>query len=412
MRLSPRWITTAVLAATVSSGLALAPPAIALPDDPQIDALLQKRIGNPRIGSDVGMILLDGATGAVVSAHDPDALMLPASNMKIVTAVDVLSTMGADARLTTRVRAGSVPNEVILEGGGDPLLSSGDLQTMATRVAKTLTADVRVVVRVDDDLFPPTDRGPGWTTGYVPSEAASVEALARLGDYSRDPSTNAARVFVKTLRSLGFRVTIGETANADPAAAVLAESQSTVEDAVSVMLSHSENNVAEVLYRQVAVASGIEPTWNGARRAAEKALAALGIDTTGMSLLDGSGLSRKDRLSPRFLASVLRMAKITNPTPFATMFESEAMPVSGQTGTLATAYGRYVTKHARCARGDVRAKTGSLFDTIALSGVVETTTGGERLFSVLVNDRPQRFSALSARQALDGLTATMTGCWD
>jgi D-alanyl-D-alanine carboxypeptidase len=88
------------------------------------------------------------------------------------------------------------------------------------------------------------------------------------------------------------------------------------------------------------------------------------------------------------------------------------MPVSGQTGTLATAYGRYVTKHARCAQGDVHAKTGSLFDTIALSGVAETTSGGERLFSLLVNDRPQRYSALSTRQALDGLTATITGCWD
>ncbi len=94
------------------------------------------------------------------------------------------------------------------------------------------------------------------------------------------------------------------------------------------------------------------------------------------------------------------------------MFEPDALPVSGQTGTLATAYGRYVTAHARCARGDVHAKTGSLFDTIALSGFATTLAGPERLFAVLVNDRPQRFSALSTRQALDGLTATITGCWD
>ncbi len=102
---------------------------------------------------------------------------------------------------------------------------------------------------------------------------------------------------------------------------------------------------------------------------------------------------------------------MTKPEPFTSMFDSDALPVSGQTGTLATAYGRYVTKHARCARGEVQAKTGSLFDTIALSGLARTTLGGERLFSVLVNHRPQRYSALSARQVLDGLTATMTGCW-
>lgn len=412
MRIAPTWLTPAVIAAGIASSLLLAPSASALPDDPQVDALLQKRIDNPRIGSDVGMIVIDGATGGVVSSHDPDGLFLPASNMKIVTAVDALSTMGAAGKFTTRVRPGTVPNEVILEGGGDPLLTSSDLQKMAKRTAKQLTAGMPVVVRVDEDLFPATRRGPGWTTGYLPYVAAPIEALARLGDYSPDPSTNAAKVFVAKLRSLGFKTSIGDPANADVAAPVIAERHSTVEDAVSVMLSHSENNVAEVLYRQVAIASGLTPTWDGGRQAAEKALAALGIDSTGMSLLDGSGLSRKDRLSPRFLASVLRMAKVTNPAPFTTMFEPEAMPVSGQTGTLATAYGRYVTKHARCAQGSVHAKTGSLFDTIALSGVADTTTGGERMFAIFVNDRPQRYSALSTRQALDGLTATMTGCWN
>jgi D-alanyl-D-alanine carboxypeptidase len=59
----------------------------------------------------------------------------------------------------------------------------------------------------------------------------------------------------------------------------------------------------------------------------------------------------------------------------------------------------------------VYAKTGSLYDTISLSGVAVTVAGGERLFSILVNHRPQRYSALSARQVLDGLTATITGCW-
>lgn len=412
MRIATRWLTPALIVGIAGSALTISPLAHAATDDAQIDALLQKRISNPRIGSDVGMIVVDGETGAVVSSHDPDALMLPASNMKIITAVGALSTMGAAGQLTTRVRPGTAPNEVILEGGGDPLLSSTDLESMARKTSKQLAAGTPVVVRVDDDLFPPTKRGPGWTNGYLPYVAAPVEALARLGDYSPDPSTNAAMVFIKRLRSLGFTTTLGDPANADPGAPVLAETHSTVEDAVSVMLSRSENNVAEVLFRQVAVASGIVPTWAGGRQAAEKALSALGIEATGMSLLDGSGLSRKNRLSPRFLAIVLRMARVTNSKAFTTMFEPEAMPVSGQTGTLASAYGRYVTKHARCAQGDVHAKTGSLFDTIALSGVADTTSGSLRLFSILVNDRPQRFSALSTRQALDGLTATMTGCWD
>ena len=56
----------------------------------------------------------------------------------------------------------------------------------------------------------------------------------------------------------------------------------------------------------------------------------VGVDPTGMALLDGSGLSRKDRVSPRFLVDVLRVARTLNPAPFALMFEPDAMPVAGE----------------------------------------------------------------------------------
>ena len=414
MRLPPVIRAMAVLAAFVTGSMGIsATPALAEPaQDAALDVLVAKRIENPRIGADVGIIVVDAATGAVVSDHGGEQLMLPASNMKIITAVNILATMGADARFTTTVVAGAAPGDLILVGGGDPLLTSSNLQALAKQAAKQVPPGTPVVVHVDDDLFPTTGRAPGWTTSYLPYVAAPVEALARLGDYSRDPSTNAANVFVKKLRSLGYAATLGDPADAGTAPALAAFGDHSVADAVAVMLSRSENNVAEVLFRQVAVASGIPPTWDGARQAAQSTLSALGIDPAGMKLMDGSGLSRKDRVSPHFIADVLRLARVTKPGPFATMFRPDALPVAGQTGTLATAYGRYVTKHAVCARGDVQAKTGSLFDTIALSGRAQGASGPERLFSILVNERPQRYSALSTRQALDGLTATITGCWN
>jgi D-alanyl-D-alanine carboxypeptidase/D-alanyl-D-alanine-endopeptidase (penicillin-binding protein 4) len=430
MRHSRRWAAPALalpLALALGVGVALpaapaaargAAQAVALAPtsvDPAVDALLQARLVDPRLGRNVGLLVIDAGTGELVSAVDADRPMIPASNMKVVTAVTALAALGADRTLATRVRQGPTPTEIVLEGGGDPLLSTADLQAMAGAVAAalaaTLPAGERVVVRVDDDLFPPATRGPGWTTGYIPSVAANVEALARLWDYSRDPSANAAAVFVKALRAAGRPARVGDPLNVDPAAPVLAETTSTVAEAVKIMLRISENNVAEVLFRQVAIASGQPATWRGSRRAAEAVLASLGIDSTGMRLSDGSGLSRTNRVSPRFLASVLRTVRVTNPGPFAVMFERQAMPVSGQTGTLDARYGRYVTTQSRCARGQIRAKTGTLFDTVGLSGIATTVAGPERIFSILVNDRPQRVSTLSTRQAVDGLTATLTGCW-
>jgi len=59
----------------------------------------------------------------------------------------------------------------------------------------------------------------------------------------------------------------------------------------------------------------------------------------------------------------------------------------------------------------VFAKTGTLFDTIGLSGYTRGADGELKVFSALVNDRPQRYSPLSTRQAVDGLVATVNGCW-
>jgi D-alanyl-D-alanine carboxypeptidase len=66
--------------------------------------------------------------------------MRPASNMKIVTAVTTLAALGPQARFTTRVRAGATPTDIVLEGGGDPLLSTKDLRKLANATAKVLPA--------------------------------------------------------------------------------------------------------------------------------------------------------------------------------------------------------------------------------------------------------------------------------
>jgi len=400
--------TVATLGALSAVG---APAASAAPNEKTVDQLMTKRSANPRLGSNLGVLAIDAATGEVLTDRGSTKSMLPASNMKIVTAVTALATMGPDTRFTTKVRAGAAPGEVILEGDGDPLLTTKELRKLANATAKAIDPATPVVVRVDDNLFVDEGREDGWTTGYIPSVVSSVQALARIWDYSRDPSANAAKVFADRLRAKGFTVTIGEDADAGEAPAIAESPGHTVGEAVRIMLRISENNVAEVLYRQVARATGNTPDWQGSRLAAEQVMASLGVDTTGTALRDGSGLSREDRVTPKFMVDLLRVARVTNPEPFRLMFEPDAMPISGVSGTLDDRYGRFTTKRARCAQGDVMAKTGTLFDTITLSGVSAPGDVPERIFSILVNDRPQRYSALTIRQAVDGLTATIAGCW-
>lgn len=378
----------------------------------RISDRLAKRLANPKLGSDVSVVVLDANTNRVVFADDADKSMLPASNMKIVTAITTLAALGAETMFHTRTFAGPTPGSVILQGGGDPLLSSKDLRTLADRTAPALDRTVPVVVQPDTSLFAPATSGPGWKKDYIPIVAAPVTALARVGDYTRDPIGGAVHQFAKQLRTLGFDVTVGPSATPAEGAAPLAEiADHSVRDAIHLMLRDSENNVAEVLYRQVAIAKGQPATWDGARTAAMATLSELGIDTTGMTLADGSGVSRRDRLTTLSLANLVRLARVGDPARFNAMFDEKALPISGVTGTLDDAYGRFTTKQARCAKGAIRAKTGTLFDTIGLSGLTTATDGQEKVFSILVNHRPQRVARLATRQAVDGLAATVNGCW-
>ena len=411
-----------VLSVTLlSSTVLLAPAALAAPFAPEasteqaesrINGRLAARIDNPRFGSDLAVAVLDAATGRVVFSRRANEPMLPASNMKIITAVNTVAAVGPDHTFRTAVFAGPATGELVLQGGGDPLLSATDLRALANDAAKTLDPALPVTVSTDLNLFPEPSRAPGWPRDYIPSVAASVSPLARFGDYSRDPAANALAIFRQRLKALGFTVQAGTEVDVAADAVPVAQiAENTAADAVRVILRESENNVAEVLFRQVAIAKGQPATWEGGRSAATSTLAELGIDTTGLAIVDGSGLSRKDRLTALGLANITRLSSNGDPVRFAVMYEPSAMPISGVSGTLDSKYGRFTTKRSKCARGEVRAKTGTLFDTIGLSGVTTATDGQQKAFSILVNDRPQRFSALATRQAADGLAATVNGCW-
>lgn len=375
----------------------------------RIAELLDKRIENKILGKEVSMVVLDGETGRVIFERAGSNRQLSASTMKIVTAITTLATFSPKDSFTTRVMAGKKPRQVVLTCGGDPMLTANDLRALARQTAQQLGKGSSVTVLLDDNDFRGSVRGPGWPKGYISSVAARVSCLAQLGDYSATPSRKAARTFVKALRQQGVRARLGGSGVAPANAKVLAQTSHSVQQAVDRMLLESENNVAEVLYRQVALKRGLPGTWAGGRRAAQQVLAELGVSTTGLRLMDGSGLSRRDWVTARFLADVLRISR-TDPR-FATMYDANAMPRAGMTGTLAAKYGRFNTSPSSCAKGEIRAKTGTLFDTIGLAGVAKGEDGKDKVFAILVNDRPRKFIPLTTRRAVDKLASTITGCW-
>lgn len=415
-------------------------------------SLLPNRSINAHLGTDIAIDVLDVATGEHIWGKNATDSQLPASNMKIVTAVNALSAMGPDKRFTTTVNAAG-RGSVVLVGGGDATLTSANLSFLARTTAQALKAQgllppvvthepyrpsvcriggklVRdkpsrpcplvtpapsrdpVQVYVDDSLYGKASRGPGWTGGYMPSIVRPVRPLGRWGRYVSDSGRDAADYFAARLKNYGVAARWAGRTRSSAGTALASYESMALSDQVRAMLQPSDNNIAEMLYRNTAIAMGYPGTWAGASQAAAAVLASLGVPTDGLVLSDGSGVSRSDRLTPVALTAVLqRVADRSGQPKLESIYYGGGLPTSGESGTLSASAGRYVTAPSRCARGKILAKTGTLFDTIALSGLTVGQDGQLKAFSILVNDRVQRYSPLTVRREVDKIAATVTGCW-
>jgi len=109
-------------------------------------------------------------------------------------------------------------------------------------------------------------------------------------------------------------------------------------------------------------------------------------------LVDGSGLSRKNYVRPQALTSLLQHMWV-HPNPAVSSAFFDSLPTGGQEGTLA-----YRFQGRAAANGDVRAKTGTLSNVIALTGYVNTEQGTPVAFTLLSNHHIAEGDAVRAAQ--------------
>lgn len=391
------------VAAILVVGLCAGPAAAS---DERVERGIAAGMQAPALGQDATVHVRDVASDVTVADEGADERQIPASTMKVITAATSLITLGERHRFATRVMSGSSPDRIVLVGGGDPLLTRADLDDLAARTARKLqqAGITTVVVDVDDFLFPQPSDAEGWAPGDRPTYAAAVRPLGVVGEYSNDTVASAWSAFVDGLRAKGISARSGERALAgEDATRIAVIRPHTLREAVDLMLRVSENNVAEVLFRQVALARGYPATWSGASAAAKEVLRELGLATWRLRLVDGSGLSGRNRLTATALTEVLDVS-LGDPRLDALI---DGLPVAGRSGTLIN---RFAAPPASCARGDVAAKTGSLTGVSTLAGVTRGTDGQWRSFAIMVNRRPTAYPNSATSLAIDTLAAVVRGC--
>lgn len=441
--------------ATLSArpGLATLDPSADVPARAAVTAQL-----DPLLKADGGgtftALVQDALTGEVLFDRGGSEGRVPASNMKLLTAVAALRSLGPGHRFSTTVVAGPAPGQVVLVGGGDVLLGPGEsnperamgragLASLAAGTVEALKADGaagELKVLVDDSLFTGPALNPAWDSGDVAAgEVAPLSPLAlnsarydpavTTGARPQDSAMAAAEEFAARLRTAGAAAGLtvaaaverspqpaGAGAAAARAAAtaapgedsseprLLAEVQSaTVAEQVDVMLQDSDNYLAEALGRLTALADGLPGSNDGATAAVRAQLSAAGLATDALKLVDVCGLAMGNQVSARqFTEAVRAITSGTDPRLRAAL---DGFPVAGLTGTLDTRYGGDATAGGA---GLVRAKTGTLNTVLALSGYVVDADGRLLVFSFIGNGLTP--GAAGNKEALDRAATALAGC--
>lgn len=405
--------------------------------------------------------------GDTLYRHNADALLTPASTLKIVTLAVAAERLGWDYRYTTvlygigDIANGSLNGHLLIVGSGDPSVddwdgrASADFARWATALKAAGISRVTGHVVGDDDAFDDDGLGNGWPWDDVAASYSapvsglqfnenSAQIVITPGAIGASPTIeskpSSARLTIRNrattavggtplrLRPEPRSTIINVVGSVEPAQAPVTRTVSVVNPTVyfanaardaliangiaiddvavdaddlptidrtqavkladitsaplstiaTTMMQLSQNLFAESLLKTLGRESSTrEGTTATGRDVVSEQLAAWGIEAQDVLMVDGSGLSRNNLVTPAaqttLLGRVYADARLRGPL-------LAALPVAGGQGTLER------RMLGTAAAGNARAKTGSLSNARGLAGYVRSADGEMLAFSILANN--------------------------
>ena len=418
-----------------------------------------------------GVLVRSLKTGDTLFALNPRTLLMPASNMKVVTMATAAETLGWDRTFKTTVLAagpieqGILKGDLVIVGSGDP--SFGGRPAAAGAIFETWAAELRakgistIQGRIigDDRTFEPQGLGTGWTWDDLPASYATptgalnfnentvqvtIKPGLAVGDFAQieaRPGASGLRIdsTVRTVAKDGTanidldrfggsavlhvsgtvplgRAPIVRTASVDSpttlfvgalrqtlsasgiavsgdavdvrslaalpdlghAVPILVYTSAPLAQIGKVTLKVSQNLYAETLLRLMGCAAPTVPcTTQAGLKTVQQVLKDWGVAPETYVMVDGSGLSRYNYLTPEVLVSILTHVQADSRLRDSFV---DALPIAGVDGTISS------RMRDTKAQGNARAKTGSIANARALSGYVTSADGEPLVFSILVNN--------------------------
>jgi D-alanyl-D-alanine carboxypeptidase/D-alanyl-D-alanine-endopeptidase (penicillin-binding protein 4) len=208
------------------------------------------------------------------------------------------------------------------------------------------------------------------TGSIAPGDTATVEVT------HHDPDAAYIGAVREALRDKGILVGDGVTDTTIAPQTLATLSSPPLSEILKALMKPSQNQIAEILFRTVALEATGTGRTDSARAVVQRQIAAWGVVPSEAVVRDGSGLSRYDYISPR---TVVRILAAMKRSPSFSVFY-DALPIGGRDGTIRN------RMKGTLAENNVHAKTGSVAMSRSLSGYVTTSDQHMLIFSFLSNN--------------------------
>ncbi|HEX8159865.1 MAG TPA: D-alanyl-D-alanine carboxypeptidase/D-alanyl-D-alanine-endopeptidase [Solirubrobacteraceae bacterium] len=357
-----------------------------------------------RAGVHSGAYVRDMDSGEELFALRENAVRIPASVQKLYTTATALLRLGPSSTLqTSAVTAPRAPvgpdgvlhGDLVLVGGGDPFFGDDAAVQLAGAVRLSGIRRVDGAIVGDESGF--DFRRAGCCAGYDSELGGVLSALAYdrgifRGRAQLDAARFAAARFAAQLRRLGVRSGAASTSGIAPAGSrrIAAVPSRSVGELVRFINVPSNNFAAEMLLKGLGARLGGAGSLSAGADVVRDTLDDFGVRPR---IVDGSGLSRLDRTTPR---QVVRLLERMHNQDVAQSFRS-SLAVSGSTGTVAR------RMRGTAAAGACQVKTGTLRGVSTLAGYCRTVAGRDIGFALLMN----RVNISGAQMLQDRITAAI-----
>lgn len=375
----------------------------------QLRFSIDSMVNDPMFSSaNIGLLIVNSRTHDTLYSRNAGKLFMPASNQKLLSSAVALHQLGPNYRFRTVVarrgelKDGVLNGDLVVIGNGDPSISDrmrGNAMTAMQAIADSIIAhgvkQITGTLRPGGDALPDAIYGYGWelddmrTSGTPTDELLFNEGQERyIRHTARGDSVDLIGTQNPTLSYLSaldtaFRAR-GVTSGGTSAVIVpLTEHLDTLyvfdspplKDILPPFLKPSQNQIGEILIKTLGRERlGVGIADSGAV-VITRQLREWGVDSLGVLVYDGSGLSRHDLVTPETIVKIL--TNMQQDTAFQVFYD--ALPIAGVDGTIRT------RMRNTPAANNLHAKTGTIEFVRSLSGYVTDADNDRLIFSFLSN---------------------------